>query len=546
MTLLEQFAAALGPEDSGVLQAVRDFVEWYAPSPGEFAPNGGDDVGIRTYLMQRRLGGASTEELRTLLASLQRFYDWAARAGLLPSDHPFVEFNLTRPLLSRDQIRKRAEIFSGSPEEREISRLRALNELAGQLNRSSDAQTALSAALETLLAVMSLQTAWAFLLLPAGRAVPDPSDIQYSLAAASGLPPGLEENDRYHLSNRQLCHCQTLMANGQLKRAVNIVECTRLMRSTRAHGDNRGLLFHASVPIIASGHPLGILNLATQEWQFLTAADLQLLSAVGEHVAVALERASLYDLADEQRSRLEHELQLARQVQVSLLPDRLPSIPGFGLAADWRSAREMAGDFYDVFPLPDNRWGIIVADVSDKGAAAAMYMAMTRSLIRTSAPAHARPAAALKDVNRQLLAHSSADMFVTVFYAVLEPDTHTLSYANAGQNPPLLRRALGDLQLLNRTGMALGLFAEIEISDAALALESGDTLVVYTDGLTDALNKQGEDYGLERLSALLGAAPTGSAESRLSALLDDLEAFTGDVPPFDDVTLLVLAVDSGG
>jgi sigma-B regulation protein RsbU (phosphoserine phosphatase) len=358
--------------------------------------------------------------------------------------------------------------------------------------------------------------------------------------AACGLPPGLEINDRRYLKDVKLCHCQAVMLDGNLKRAVNIVECTRLQEAAREDGDNRGLMFHASVPINASGRALGIMNVATQDWQFLTAADLQLLSAVGAQVAIALERARLYDVTHAQRLRLERELKLAREIQDSLLPEALPHIPGYSLAADWRSALEMAGDFYDIFPLPDGRWGIVVADVSDKGAAAAMYMAMTRSLIRASASNHSNPAGTLHEVNQRLLAHSTSDMFVTVFYAVLDAETQTLTYANAGQNPPLLRRASGGLETLTRTGAALGILEALTFSDASLILAPGDSLVIYTDGVTDALNPQGDEYGTTRLvDALRNAAPS-DASRLLDHLTSGLAAFTRDVPPFDDITFFIL------
>jgi sigma-B regulation protein RsbU (phosphoserine phosphatase) len=333
------------------------------------------------------------------------------------------------------------------------------------------------------------------------------------------------------------------MLTGHLKRAVNIVECSRLLEASRDNNDNQGLLFHASVPILAYGQPRGILNVATQDWQFLTAADLQLLSAVGTQVAIALERARLFDVTQAQRLRLERELKLAREVQDSLLPDALPEIPGFSLAADWRSALEMAGDFYDIFSLPDGRWGIVVADVSDKGAAAAMYMAMTRSLIRTSATNYSSPAGALKEVNQHLFAHSSSDMFVTAFYAILDANTQTLTYANAGQNPPLLQRAGGGIEQLTRTGAALGIIEALQLSDMTLVLAPGDSLVIYTDGVTDALNAQGEQYGLTRLIEAVTSVPEANAKLQLDYLSKELNDFIKDTPPFDDVTFFILARD---
>ena len=542
MNILERFAKTLNPEETEILTHLRRFIDWQGGSAKEFIPSSNDDVALRTYLMEMKVNGVSVNSQREQVASLRRFYDWAESVGYLPDYHPFDEFSIDRPLLTREQIRRREEIFAGSPEEREIARLRALNQLAEQLNRSSDMQMTLTAALETLLSLMNLQTAWAFLLSSAGNpsvSVSVSSD-RFALAAASGLPPGLEKNDRYHLKNPKLCHCQSVMLDGHLKRAVNVVECTRLLEAAQDNGDNQGLLFHASVPIIASGQPLGILNVATQDWQFLTAADLQLLSAVGAQVAIALERSRLYDITNAQRLRLERELKLAREVQNSLLPDALPSIPGFSLAADWRSALEMAGDFYDIFALPNGRWGIIVADVSDKGAAAAMYMAMTRSLIRMSAANYVSPAGTLKDVNQQLIVHSTSDMFVTVFYAILDSESQEITYANAGQNPPLVRRATGAIAKLTRTGMALGVIEELTLTDASLILAPGDLLVSYTDGVTDALNSQGQEYDLARLIEAVTSAPASDAVLQLAHISSHLATFTGNTLPFDDVTFFIL------
>jgi serine phosphatase RsbU (regulator of sigma subunit) len=319
-----------------------------------------------------------------------------------------------------------------------------------------------------------------------------------------------------------------------------VVECTRLLEAAEDDGDNRGLLFHASVPIIATGQLRGIINVATQEWQFLTAADLQLLSAVGAQFAIALERARLFDVTQAQRLRLERELKLAREVQDSLLPDALPSIPGFNLAADWRSALEMAGDFYDIFALPNGRWGIVVADVSDKGVAAAMYMAMTRSLIRMSAPNYSSPAAALNDVNQQLLAHSSSDMFVTVFYGVLDPESEELTYANAGHNPPLVRRSSGAIERLTRTGMTLSLMEYATWTDASLSLASGDLLVIYTDGVTESFNAENQQYSLDRLIEAVRSAPASDASRQLAHLSSHLAAFARDTVPYDDITFFIL------
>jgi len=288
--------------------------------------------------------------------------------------------------------------------------------------------------------------------------------------------------------------------------------------------------------------PVGLINIATEQWEFLSPADLEFLSAAGSQVAIALERARLYDLAETQRIRLEQELEMARAVQKSLLPTQTPSIPGFTLVADWRPAREVAGDFYDFFSLPDGRWGLVLADVSGKGAPAALYMAMARSLIRSEASRHTNPSAVLTEVNRRLLKESSNAMFVTVFYAILDPIPRSLTYANAGHDPPFLRRASGGVERLPYGGLIMGLFEQLTLTDETLNLESRDTLVAYTDGLTDTVNHLDEDYGHTRLADTLNSAPA-AARDILAHILKDLEAFAGPVPRPDDITLLILTSD---
>jgi serine phosphatase RsbU (regulator of sigma subunit) len=286
---------------------------------------------------------------------------------------------------------------------------------------------------------------------------------------------------------------------------------------------------------------VGLLNFATDEWQLLSAADLQLLSALGAHVSTALERALLYEQAQAQRLRLEEELIMARAVQASLLPSRLPAIPGFTLAAEWRAAREMAGDFYDLMPLPNGCWGLLIADVSDKGAPAALYMAMVHSLIHSAAERASGPAAMLAHVNNALCQREFADMFVTVFCAVLDPAARTLTYSNAGHNPPLIRLNDGTIKALPRGGVALGVLDEARLTEQTLSLAPGTAVAAYTDGVTEALNAGGEEYGLARLRSALAAAPA-EAGPLLDHLRADLADFIGSAPQADDVTLLIVAV----
>jgi len=543
VNLISQFAASHLHPDQTTIDLVREFIIWQWGSEVACNLSDEDDIPLRTYLLELRHNGLPFETRRRSLEAILQFYTWGQSCNLVKLI-PNVELPAERPIFSREKIRRRQEIFPDKPEENEIARLKALNKLAVRLNRARKINDVLSISLETLLDTLNLKTGWTFLLPIDGSPYHPPYQSplhDFTLAKACGLPPGLEQNARYFLCKPPDCHCQDFFRSGGMKRAVNVVDCTRLDDSAEAEGDNQGLRFHASVPIFLAGEPAGIVNVATGDWQFLTASDLQILSLIGAQVSDALDRARLYDLHEAQRRRLENELQLAHEVQASLLPQEIPDIPGFSIAVEWQAAREMAGDFYDLIEFGDGRLGIVAADVSDKGAPAAMFMAMARSLIRTSASPVISPEETLREVNRRILVHSSAGMFVTVFYAVLDTNIHLLTYASAGQDPPLLRRASGQIETLMPTGPLIGLFDELEITNRKLQLFKGDTLLVYTDGVIDAMNDNGERFEMDRLQNSLKSAPGDTASHILRHISADLETFIAGAPAFDDLTCVVLA-----
>lgn len=545
MDLLESFVSSYLPSDAAAL-AVRNYVEWQTERhAADFIPNADDDVDLRTWLFHLHTHGADGSALQEQIVALERFYQWAQAAGVI--DHnPFDEYDFAMPLLTSSQIEPRRQTLPDNPQEREVARLLALGQIAEKLNSSVDIQSALDSTLTTLLQVMNLQTGWISLLAESHLRVLRGGNLPphgFVLASTCGLPPGLKRDDCRVLRQPPACHCQQLLVEGRLTRAVNIVECTRLRDSAREAGDNQGLLFHASVPLLSQGKPVGLINVATAEWQFLTYADLHFLSAVSAQLVVALERAHFYEVAETRRILLETELQVARDVQAGLMPRHMPDIPGLQLAGAWCPAREVAGDFYDVFPLEEGRWGLVIGDVADKGTAAALYMAMVHSLILSGVLRQGSLATVLMEVNQTILHQLSVGTFVTVFLAVVDPKQQTLRYANAGHNPPLVRRASGTIESLNRTGNALGLSEDPEMSETTIMLGSGDALVLYTDGLTEAWHPQRkEEYGTDRLMAAIAAAPA-EAGKLLTSVEADLNAFTGGAPPQDDVTFLVLSMD---
>ena len=271
MDLLEGFASSLSVSDAVVL-AVRNYIEWQLQHhSADFIPSADDDVDLRTYLFDLHAKGADRAALKEQVAALKRFYQWAQTKGVI-THNPFDEYNFAHPFLTSELVETRPQTLPSDLNEREVERLRALSQIAEQLNSSVDIQSALDGTLRTLLKVMNLQTGWVSMLteshlsvFPAGDSPPH----GFALAAACGLPSGLERDDRRFLRQPPACHCQQMLIDGRLTRAVNIVECTRLRDSMRAAGDNQGLHFHASVPLISQGKPLGLINVATKEWQSL-------------------------------------------------------------------------------------------------------------------------------------------------------------------------------------------------------------------------------------------------------------------------------------
>ncbi len=543
MDIIRQFATSTGPNGKTILKDVKEYIQWETDQGADqFTPQASDDVAIRTYLLDCRIRGISRSVLNRIATSLEQFYTWLKTSGRI-DENPFEKFNLRPAFLDVKHTLPRHDAFPGLPDEREIARLRALNRLAESTNQAIDVKTLLNGALETMLGVMTLKTAWISLRADSGllgRPPDPPPPHGFVLAAAHNLPPSLEKSDRYYLTRPPECHCQQLLRTGQLKRGVNIVECSRLQDAMEAKENNAGLMFHASVPIALNDQVIGVMNFAAEEWQLLSASDLQFLTAGARQLGSALERAHLYDLVRNEQARLEQELNLARKMQISLFPRELPVIAGYSLAAFWQPAHETSGDYYNVFRLPGGLWGLIIADVVGKGAPAALRMAMAHSLIRERVENETSPAALLTQVNRALYDQDMDMQFITSFYAIFDPENAILKYAIAGHPPPFLRKASGQVKELDGRGIALGIRVDARYEDISLALAPGDSLVVFTDGVTDANSPSQEYYNMAQLEKAISSAPA-EARALLNHLKSKLIDWVKEAPNYDDITILAIS-----
>jgi phosphoserine phosphatase RsbU/P len=267
---------------------------------------------------------------------------------------------------------------------------------------------------------------------------------------------------------------------------------------------------------------------------------MEIITGIAQQASLAIQN-DLLKREMVHNERTEREIQLARQIQQTFLPDRLPQPPGWDVDVRWETARQVGGDFYDVFPLDNNLLGLVIADVSDKGLPAALYMTVTRTLIRSKIREHDNPADVLKEVNELLFSESPESMFITAVYGILHVETGELVYANAGHNRPYLFHSQDEsVEQLPKGGMALGVLPEIELSNHSIQIFPGDILVFYTDGASDTLSPQGEEFSETRLRGLLTGACCGSSSDLLEHLDQALEDWRQDVPPVDDVTLIAL------
>ena len=293
-----------------------------------------------------------------------------------------------------------------------------------------------------------------------------------------------------------------------------------------------------AVPLSIKNDMFGVVLIEEAEnGRRFRARRIEIINGIAQQAALAIQN----DLLQQEmvvRERLQTEVQLARQIQQTFIPQSLPTHDSWQFAARWRTARQVGGDFYDVIELPNGNFGLFIADVADKGMPAALFMALTRTLVRAAVNEMNSPAEVLRRVNDQLLPDTQQGMFVTAVYGVLDTTLGTFTYVNAGHNPPFWVKGNGSIEKLTRTAVALGVMEQPSMQERTISLEVGDNLLLYTDGLTEAFSPDGNLFGDSRLMDALISIQKHTADEVLVLVEHRLNEFIETVPLGDDLTML--------
>ena len=292
-------------------------------------------------------------------------------------------------------------------------------------------------------------------------------------------------------------------------------------------------------PIISNDEVIGVFDLESDRLNAYTVDDLQVLLLLASQVAIIIEKVMLHEQLVEKK-RLEGQLEVARQVQLELLPAQDPELEGFDISAYNFPTEEVSGDYYDWVRIYEDQIGFVVADVSGKGVPAALLMAFLRASLRAAIHIGYAPHISMAKVNYLLWESIERNQFVTAFYSVLDASNRTLVYTNAGHSPPLLLETDGSARFIERGGLPLGMFRDTRYYEYYLSLEPGQVLVLYTDGVTEATNKDGEEYGVERLEQAVRAGRHLSAREMIDFIHRDVLKWTDGQGAGDDITFFII------
>ncbi len=497
-------------------------------------------IGGSTFRYQAARRQAWSEEVLTMLADLNQVGgNLAATLGSKSASSPLIRDGTT------PEGGRITDTFSAVTEARAVSMLESMCRVADVIATEMDLPRLLDKILDHLLEVFP-QTERGFVLLvnPAtGELVPEA--VKVRPGGDGGIQMSRTIIDQVMERGEGVIRGHTLAGRPRTPAAGQLIgEGSHRLELQAADTDGEGGEPKMGAPLIYRGESLGTLHLeASPGSRSFTHEGLALLEAIARQAAVAIASARATQ-ALLQQQRLEDDLRLARQIQRSFLPQRLEAVQGLVFETHYASANQVGGDFYDIVPITPTRIGVLVGDISGHGVSAALLMAKVATDIRLLARSGLGAGEVLSRANRTLLESGQEAMFATVAFILIDLEERTLTVANAGHQPPLVAssRFSGLAELDESTSVALGVLADLDYPEKAYALLPGDVVVLYTDGINEAVNRQGHDFGMDRLRAAIAREQSPTPHAVLQHLLAELHRFVGGAPQQDDQTLVLLSL----
>jgi phosphoserine phosphatase RsbU/P len=412
-----------------------------------------------------------------------------------------------------------------------VDKLRLLLDITKKISRSLNLQEVLVLVMDTLDSLLPYDAAGIYLIRR------DPHTSEGGTATLVFHAEAMRGYDIEEMMELRLKAGQGLI--GHVAQTGEPIICPDVREDPRYVNARKETRSELVAPIISNEEVIGVFDLESDRLDAYTEDDKEVLMLLTSQVAIIIEKAMLHEQLVEKK-RLEAQLEVARQVQLSLLPPRDPTLEGFDISAYNFSTEEVSGDYYDFVSIYEDHLGLVIADVSGKGVPAALLMAFLRASLRAAIHIGYAPHVAMSKVNYLLWESIERNQFVTAFYGVLDSTNKTLAYTNAGHNPPLLLDADGKARFIERGGLPLGMFRDARYYEYYLPVESGQTLVIYTDGVTEAADGKGEEYGRERLESAVRSGHHLPARELIDFIYTDVLTWTGGRGSGDDVTFIVI------
>jgi phosphoserine phosphatase RsbU/P len=413
-----------------------------------------------------------------------------------------------------------------------VRKLELLLEVTNQISRSQDLQELLDLVMDTLCTLVSYDAAGIYVLQ-------HPEPITETL---------LEHPHVFHtkaLRGYEANPLTDIRLNSGEGLISYVVETGQPITSPDVRQDSRYIKLREETssemvaPIISNDEVIGVFDLESNQLNAYTSEDLQVLLLLASQVAIIIEKVMLLEQLVEKR-RLEEQLEVARQVQLFLLPPRTPQLKNFDIAAYNYSTEEVSGDYYDFVHIYEDQLKFVIADVSGKGIPAALLMAFLRGSLRSAIQTGYATNVSMTRMNNLLWESTEQNQFVTAVYGVLDSTNKTMAFSNAGHNPPLLIDDDGIARYIEQGGLPLGLFRDTRYYEYFLQIEAGETLVLYTDGVTEAVSTSGEEYGRERLAQITREGCRFGARELINYIYADVLQHTEGQRPTDDVTFVII------